>query len=191
MDNINNAPVQEPVNQAVPKKKLFEKPQIFMIIAIFVGNIFTYLDDSTSKILETDIRNFANNGFLPYSVSSVISSIGLAVLDFSESVLPLAVYVIFAIFAYKKLRKSARFFGIAFFANAAAGLIPVVSNSILSVFNGIFAMKAVGLFVSGFAEIIGMTIDSISVIIAAAIGVFLLLIVDGKIELKKKEKEDK
>lgn len=187
MEEITNVPVQEPVNQAAPKKKLFGKPEIFMLIVLIFGNAISYLSTTIASLLNAFIIDIGNNMlYMPQFISSFLSNLVSNAISLLGALLPIVIYAVFAYLAYKKLRKAARFLGVVFVATQVTNLIFVAAASILNLITAVFNTEVVTIIMSGLIFIT----EIICPFISAAIGVFLLMVVEGKIKFKKKEKPE-
>lgn len=187
MEEINNVPVQEPETTVAPKKKLFGKPEIFMLIVLIFGNAISYLSTTIASVLNAFIINIGNNMlYMPQFISSFLSGLVSNAISLLGALLPIVIYAVFAYLAYKKLRKAARFLGVVFVATQVTNLLFVAAASILNLIPAVFDIEIVTVIISGLIFII----EIICPFISAAIGVFLLMIVEGKIKFKKKEKPE-
>ncbi len=199
MENINNSPVQEPENSLRTKKKKFEKPELFMILAAVIANgIIPFIADIYDKALDAlfDVTiNSVETGNFIRPMASLTKTIPEAVLIF-------AVIALFAFLSYKsnRIKNAALFLG-AFYASQSVTQVfvqrPLIS--VLKIF--VTVINAIGDLIGIYGVVSNVTnfiqalmlfvINSlVYVIITAVIGFVFLRIVNGRIKLKKKKKEE-
>lgn len=190
-NNYYQQPVQASVPQ--PQKITLGKQHIFMAVSIFLGsaiiplitglisNLFLRLITSVSASYYYDY----SSTFYGYAVSDIINAF--------SGVLVAAVYVLFAYLAYKNIRGAACFVGVVFVSKAAASLLTgilqaVVDLIIALVLNG-NSYPSDYAAATGARSIIVYVLMFVGAIIAAVIGVLLLMIIEkGKLNIKFKKK---
>lgn len=187
MEEITNAPVREPENTVKPKKKLFGKPQIFMLIVLIFGNAIAYFSTTAASVVYALIIDLGNNmSFMPRYIPSFFSGLTSNAIYLLGELLPIAIYAVFAYLAYKNLRKAARFIGVVFVATQVTNLFFVAAAAILNLIPAVFNNEIVALIIS----VLILIIEVVCPFISAVIGVILLMVVEGKIKFKKKEKPE-
>lgn len=180
MEEINTAPVIEPENTLKHKKKKFGKPEIFMILAVILGNGVSLLFGSFNSLyllmLDAVNKDGKISSEIIYLTSEIINELSPA----TGWLLLVVIFILFAFLAYKKFRKSMRFFGIAF-------VVTQLMNYIISIATRIdnFVSLLTGSDMGTAEFIIWFVFEIGSLFIAAAVGVLLLMVVEGK--FKKEE----
>lgn len=179
MENINNASVIEPENTLRPKKK-FGKPEIFMILAIILGEgasgLSAYVKHAYFLIMDVVNKDGKISADITYLVSGIIDETSVA----TGWLLSIGIFILFAFLAYKKFRKSMRFLGIVFVVTQLKNYIFSTATIINSIADRITAS------VPGTAElIIRIVLAAGFIFVEAAVGALLLMAVEGK--FKKKE----
>ena len=185
MEEIKNVPVQEPENTVKPKKKLFGKPEIFMLIVLIFGNGIAALLSWISSFIIALMSGPSD--FLPNFIRDILVTLISNISNYASLLLPVAVIILFAYLAYKNLRKAVRFVGVAFVATKIAAIIYMLMTAIPSLISTIFYESEVVTFILAIA---GILMDICEIFISAVIGVILLMVVEGKIRFKKKAKPE-
>lgn len=186
MEEITNVPVQEPETTVKPKKKLFGKPEIFMLIVLICGNGISSLLSYISTLIVAFIPTLNNFLQLPSFITDILSDLTSSVSYYIRLLLPVAVIIVFAYLAYKKIRKAARFVGVAFIATEIASLI----YTALAIIPGLISTIFYDSVATVIFTVLLVIMDICKIVLAAAIGVVLLMIVEGKIKFKKKAKPE-
>lgn len=179
MENINNAPVIEPENTLRPKKK-FGKPEIFMILAIILGNAENWLSACVKYAYFLIIDAVNKDGKISADITYLVSEIIDETMEVTGWLLSIGIFILFAFLAYKKFRKSMRFLSIVFVINQLINYIFSAETRI-----SIIAYRITGLETETAGKIILAVLAAGFIIIAAAVGALLLMAVEGK--FKKKE----
>ncbi len=192
---MENNYYQQPVQAPQPAKKLnvkLGKQHIFMAISIFLGSaIIPLITGLISSLFLSLITSVSASYYYDYSTTFY----GYAVSDIINAfsgVFAAAVYVLFAYLVYKNIRGAACFVGIVFVSKAAASLLTgiiqaVVDLIIALVLNG-NSYSSDYAAATGARSIIIYVLMFVGAIIAAVIGVILLMIVEkGKLNFKSKK----
>lgn len=185
MEEIKNVPVQEPENTVKPKKKLFGKPEIFMLIVLIFGNGIAALLNIISSFI-TGLMSGPID-FLPNFIQNILRNLISEISYYVSLLLPVAIIILFAYLAYKNLRKAVRFVGVAFVATNIAAIIYMLMTALPGLISTIFYDTYVVTIIVGIVEIL---MQICKIFISAVIGVILLMIVEGKIRFKKKAKPE-
>ena len=205
MENSNTAYIPEPENTLRPKGKS-AKPLIFMILAV----IFSGIPEFSIYILSPFIKFMEEwtakipDGSQAYAIGTVVSNSAGIILSFLLTAVSAIAVFLLAYFLYKNIKKAIRFLGSFFLATALANII----ETVLSVVGGFvydileayyaytFANESKDIYnekineLSGYEIITGIPVTIVSLVIAAALGVLIFLVFDGRIKRRKKEKTE-
>lgn len=209
MENIDTAYIPEPENTLRPKGNS-AKPLIFMILAVIFSGIPGF-----SNYIISPFREFLSewtakipDGSQVYAIGTVVSISAGIILNFLLTAVSAIVVFLLAYFLYKNIKKAIRFLGSFFLATALANIIKMVlsvvvvfvydildayyaytfANESEDIYNEIYNEKINEL--SGYEIITGIPVTIVSLVIAAALGVLIFLVFDGRIKRRKKEKTE-
>ena len=192
---MENNYYQQPVQAPQPAKKSnfkLEKQHIFMAASIFLGSaIIPLITGLISSLLLSLITSVSasyyydySSTFYGYAVSDIINAF--------SGVLVAAVYVLFAYLVYKNIRGAACFVGIVFVSKAVASLLTGIIQAVVDLIIGLVlngnSYPSDFAAATGARSIIMYVLMFVGAIIAAVIGVLLLMIVEkGKLNFKSKK----
>lgn len=213
-ENINEKPVTEPENTVKRKKKKFGKPEVFMLLSLILTEGVLNIGFNLIRSFVTTVLNMVcpmiisktGNDETIRLIFEILQNISNYVFNVSEIILVFAVIVIFALLAYKKMKRRAVFLGVVFTATNISwlllyGPLTFIRNIISSTISAVsmHLLEEGSLRATEYSTItivqgivIGLSeniILFIGMVVAVVSGLLIIMALNGKLKKKKKEPE--